>query len=340
MRRCDTVASSSKTLLLTLLIAKLSGDRMSKLAITVVSIALLSASGLARAGGHEDPQAKIEQLQQEKTFLLRRLDRAKAFSREKIANLEMQLDMQKQDSAKERQTLLRRIDRAKAYSRENLANQLAMQKQESGKERQQLLRRLDRAKAYSKQNLANQLAMQKQESGKERQQLLRRIDRAKNYSRNKINSLENAQVGWADNVGASLNAAFGGLDGTLVTTNNDNSVTVQVGNNGLFNTGSTIISAAGSDLLSTIAAELASTDGNITVVGHTDNVPVGASNRFANNEELSFSRAMSTLQFFRDQGIPIQRLAAAGYGAANPIAGNDTADGRRQNRRVEIILRK
>ena len=95
---------------------------MSKLAITLVSIAILSATGVARADTDAGLQEQIVNLQQENTFLLNRLNRAIAYSKENRSNLENELAAQKQQSAKERQTLLRRIDRAKAYSRANSGN--------------------------------------------------------------------------------------------------------------------------------------------------------------------------------------------------------------------------
>jgi len=136
-----------------------------------------------------------------------------------------------------------------------------------------------------------------------------------------------------------LDSAIGGVQGTTVS-NIDSSVKIQVGNNGLFSTGGTALSAGGSELLSTIAQQISEVDANVTVVGHTDNVPVGSSSRFGSNDELSFARAVSTLQFLRDQGIQTEHLSASGFGAGNPVAGNDTAEGRAQNRRVEIVLRK
>ena len=144
---------------------------------------------------------------------------------------------------------------------------------------------------------------------------------------------------WASDVGSSLQSSIGGLQGTEVSTTSDNAVKIQVGNNGLFRTGGNALSENGRALLSQIAPELLAQSASFTVVGHTDNIPVGASNQFANNEALSFARALSTLQFLRSQGVPAQRLAAAGFGADEPIAGNDTPEGRQQNRRVDIILR-
>jgi len=71
----------------------------------------------------------------------------------------------------------------------------------------------------------------------------------------------------------------------------------------------------------------------ITVMGHTDST--GSKEL---NQRLSVNRALSVANFLSSKGVAQQRLAASGYGEAFPIASNDTATGRAQNRRVEIKL--
>ncbi len=169
---------------------------------------------------------------------------------------------------------------------------------------------------------------------------LQRVLAISSENKSKLAANLNAGANWASTVSSSLEAGIGGLDGTSIVTTSDNNVLVQVGNNGLFRTSGTSLSNSGSALLSVIAKELAGQDANITVVGHTDNIPVGSGNTYTSNEELSFARAASTLRFLRNQGIPNETISAAGYGADYPIASNATEDGRRQNRRVDIVLRQ
>jgi chemotaxis protein MotB len=78
-------------------------------------------------------------------------------------------------------------------------------------------------------------------------------------------------------------------------------------------------------------------DRRYMVAGHTDNQPI-RTKRFPNNWHLSTARASSIVEFLIEQGIPAENLAAAGYGEFDPIAENETADGRATNRRIEIIL--
>jgi len=58
------------------------------------------------------------------------------------------------------------------------------------------------------------------------------------------------------------------------------------------------------------------------------------------NRELSQKRANSVRDYIIGQGIPSARLVAIGYGEQNPIATNDTDDGRAKNRRVEFVVRR
>jgi outer membrane protein OmpA-like peptidoglycan-associated protein len=74
-------------------------------------------------------------------------------------------------------------------------------------------------------------------------------------------------------------------------------------------------------------------DLNLRVEGHTDSTGTDA-----RNQQLSAERADSVLGFLRDQGIEPVRMTAAGYGKDRPVADNSTVEGRRRNRRVEIII--
>lgn len=77
---------------------------------------------------------------------------------------------------------------------------------------------------------------------------------------------------------------------------------------------------------------------NIGIEGHTDNVPIKQSG-WKSNWELSTARALSVLHYLaNDQGISPERLSAIGYGEYRPLDSNETSIGRKQNRRVEIVI--
>ena len=75
----------------------------------------------------------------------------------------------------------------------------------------------------------------------------------------------------------------------------------------------------------------------VGVEGHTDNVPIKYSG-WADNHTLSLARAEAVVDYLVAQGVDRSRLTAVGLGEQRPIASNDTASGRQQNRRVEIVI--
>ena len=78
--------------------------------------------------------------------------------------------------------------------------------------------------------------------------------------------------------------------------------------------------------------------GDIVIAGHTDNVPVKGG-PYQTNLKLSIARAATVAQFLLDQRtINPQRVSTMGFGEYRPIADNSRAEGRRKNRRVEIIV--
>lgn len=79
-------------------------------------------------------------------------------------------------------------------------------------------------------------------------------------------------------------------------------------------------------------------DRYVRVEGHTDNVPINTL-RFPSNWELSTARATSVVRYFvEDVTMEPRRFSASGYGEYFPVANNDTADGRQQNRRVDVVI--
>ena len=76
----------------------------------------------------------------------------------------------------------------------------------------------------------------------------------------------------------------------------------------------------------------------LRVDGHTDNIPLSGTGRIRDNWELSSSRATSVVRFFIEQGIPANRLVAAGFGEYQPLEDADTDEARAKNRRIELKL--
>jgi chemotaxis protein MotB len=132
---------------------------------------------------------------------------------------------------------------------------------------------------------------------------------------------------------ASLNDQVNRLQGAIKYTVNSDL---------LFPSGSWQMSEAGQQIIAKIASQLAAGQRSKLVVnGYTDNASIGPSLKkqgVTSNEILSQKRADTVMQYLVSQGVKPDLVTAKGWGEAQPIAPNNTASGRAQNRRVEITL--
>ncbi|MDX8436829.1 type VI secretion system protein TssL [Mesorhizobium sp. M4B.F.Ca.ET.215.01.1.1] len=80
--------------------------------------------------------------------------------------------------------------------------------------------------------------------------------------------------------------------------------------------------------------------GNITVVGHTDNVRLQRSNPLSTNQRLSEARAETIADLLVRAGVPQERIHSEGRAETDPVADNSTREGRALNRRVEVLVEK
>ena len=116
-------------------------------------------------------------------------------------------------------------------------------------------------------------------------------------------------------------------------------VRVTLPNVGMFASGRADLEDKVVPLLRCIGSVLKSEPGKITIVGHTDNVPIKGT-RFASNWELSTARAQAVERVLTASAGGAGRREVRGRAAVEPVASNATAEGRAKNRRVEIILHK
>jgi chemotaxis protein MotB len=106
----------------------------------------------------------------------------------------------------------------------------------------------------------------------------------------------------------------------------------------LFALGSATLRPQGNAVLDAIAPALKTLPNQVTVEGHTDDLPI--SGRFGSNWELSTERATSVLRYMLDRhGVTAKRLSAAGYADQRPLTPNISPAARSANRRVEVIVR-
>ena len=126
--------------------------------------------------------------------------------------------------------------------------------------------------------------------------------------------------------------------GLVTVERRDGSVFVTVGSGGAFPSGSADLTGAARDILSRVAYASMTGDSEVTVTGHTDDVPISGG-LYRDNWDLAAGRAASVVQSMQATGlVPAGKLKAVSLGETKPIADNATAEGRDQNRRIEIEI--
>ena len=118
----------------------------------------------------------------------------------------------------------------------------------------------------------------------------------------------------------------------------EDKVTIRMMGETTFDSGKAELHPAFGPLLKKIGAVLSQTKGEIIIAGHTDNVPLKGG-LYGSNLGLSMARAGSVAEFMlQATSIDPKRLSTMGFGEYRPLTSNDTVQGRRKNRRVEIIV--
>ncbi|HZW25692.1 MAG TPA: flagellar motor protein MotD [Gallionella sp.] len=114
-------------------------------------------------------------------------------------------------------------------------------------------------------------------------------------------------------------------------------VEIDISASALFRTGEAALQPGTLDVLRQVAAVLSKEELPIEVEGHTDDVPI-ATAQFPSNWELSSARASSVVRQLVESGVPAKRLAVVGLASNQPLAPNDSPEGRAMNRRVTITI--
>ena len=129
------------------------------------------------------------------------------------------------------------------------------------------------------------------------------------------------------------------LENQLATELTDEGLLLTIRDSILFNPGSANIKSEYSDIAEEIANLLEfDPPRSVIVTGHTDNIPMNTA-EFGSNWELSVMRAVNFLKMIvQNPDLNPLLFSAKGYGEFNPIASNETVEGRAQNRRVEVLI--
>jgi len=106
---------------------------------------------------------------------------------------------------------------------------------------------------------------------------------------------------------------------------------------GFFDSGQAQLLPGAGEKIARIAKVLERPGLEIRVEGHSDNQPIH-NQQFRSNWELSTARAMTVLELLVSEGFDPKKLSASGYGEYRPVADNATPEGRRMNRRVDLVV--
>jgi chemotaxis protein MotB len=130
-----------------------------------------------------------------------------------------------------------------------------------------------------------------------------------------------------------------GLEHEVTVAVNERGVVVSIAEGVLFKTGAYELRPDGIDVIASIGNILQEIDNQVSVEGHTDNVPFRRGGFVGDNWALSSLRAARIVAVLQGRsGIDPRRLQSVGYGPSRPIMPNDTAEHRQMNRRADIVI--
>lgn len=151
-----------------------------------------------------------------------------------------------------------------------------------------------------------------------------------NASNQKIESLKNA-----------ISEAFESYDpGDINVEEREGKLYIIMSNSILFDPGRARLTSESKDVIETLAGVFNdNADLNVQVEGHTDNEPVVIHKAtYKDNWELSTARSLAVVREMEKAGVAANRMAAAGKGDQQPVASNETEEGRAKNRRTEFVV--
>lgn len=118
---------------------------------------------------------------------------------------------------------------------------------------------------------------------------------------------------------------------------NEEGLVISLADSLFFQSGGAKLAGESTPVLQQVAELLRDVDNHIRVEGHTDNQQISSA-RFPSNWHLSATRAVEVVQALERAGVPPLHLSASGFADQRPLYPNGTAEGRRANRRVDIVV--
>ncbi|MBS3914912.1 MAG: OmpA family protein [Bacteroidetes bacterium] len=217
---------------------------------------------------------------------------------------------------------------------QSLGNQLDEQKRKLAEELEAKNKMLQN-KEIELNNALARVELERINVEKLRNELEKTSTRVKNLER-ELNNKDSAVKALKDEITKAL-SGFDALD--IKVENRNGKVYVSMAEKLLFKSGSIAVDPKGKEALVKLAVALnQKPDVQVSVEGHTDNKPMN-SEKIKDNWDLSVLRATSIIRILTEEGkMNSNRITASGRGETQPVASNDTPDGRSLNRRTEIIL--
>src|ERR1700733_4580104 len=127
------------------------------------------------------------------------------------------------------------------------------------------------------------------------------------------------------------------MNGRLSLSMTSRGLTISFTQAALFPSGGDDIETDSYPTIQTIATAMNKVRNPARAEGHTDSIPIH-NPRFRSNWELSAARSIALVELLIQNGVARERLSIAGYADTAPINSNDTEEGRRKNRRVDIVI--
>lgn len=159
----------------------------------------------------------------------------------------------------------------------------------------------------------------------------------------KIENLQNrlsSQKMAMDSLRQNINNALKGFASEDLTVEEKNGkIYVSLSNKLLFKPASFVLDSEGQNAIVQLASVLQKqSDIDIIVEGHTDSDPYKGAGQIIDNLDLSTKRATSVVRMLKQHQVAPEKIVASGRGETQPIASNETKEGKAKNRRIEIIL--
>jgi outer membrane protein OmpA-like peptidoglycan-associated protein len=230
-------------------------------------------------------------------------------------------------AAEEREAKARADAEAEAKRRAD-AEQARLEAEQARQQAEQARAEAERMKLEA-QKAAEEAAAQKAEADKARQAALEQQRAAEAQTQKALQAAAQAEA----EKGQLRAQLLEQLNSILQTRDSARGLIVNM-SDVLFDTGSSTLKPRAREKLAKISGILLAHKGlTLQIEGHTDSV---GGDDF--NEQLSERRAASVLDFLAGEGVPAEVMSARGFGKTQPVAGNDTAEGRQRNRRVELVV--